>query len=163
MRVLGRHVLLRRCGLIAGFVLCAIYVNSIWNSWGYGADTCRGFIVVNGTIRIIDIPEDQRHFNLIPKGWHFQTLPSSDPPWYLPGIDRVILNPSQSSRGSFGRIVVIPLWIPLACIAIPTALAYWRDRPRPRGHCQSCGYDLRGSHSGRCPECGTFCDSPRRA
>jgi hypothetical protein len=110
MRVLGRHVLLRRCGLIAGFVLCAIYVNSIWNSWGYGADTCRGFIVVNGTIRIIDIPEDQRHFNLIPKGWHFQTLPSSDPPWYLPGIDRVILNPSQSSRGSFGRIVVIPLW-----------------------------------------------------
>ena len=47
------------------------------------------------------------------------------------------------------------------------ALAAWvlrvRDREKasrldrrrfPAGHCQKCGYDLTGSVSGRCPECG---------
>ncbi len=26
--------------------------------------------------------------------------------------------------------------------------------PYPRGHCQTCGYDLTGNVSGRCSECG---------
>jgi hypothetical protein len=30
--------------------------------------------------------------------------------------------------------------------------------PRPsRGHCAACGYDLRGSESANCPECGAPC------
>jgi hypothetical protein len=30
----------------------------------------------------------------------------------------------------------------------------WRNRPFSLGHCQTCGYDLTGNESGRCPECG---------
>jgi hypothetical protein len=31
-----------------------------------------------------------------------------------------------------------------------------RGRRRRRGLCVSCGYDLRGSMNGACPECGGF-------
>ena len=49
--------------------------------------------------------------------------------------------------------VVIPMWVPLAFVAVPTIAAWRRQRRRPPGHCQ-CGYDLTGNVSGRCPECG---------
>ncbi len=56
------------------------------------------------------------------------------------------------------RIAVysLPLWLPLLFFAIPAAWLHWRDRRRiPPGHCQSCGYNLTGNVSGKCPECGT--------
>lgn len=34
----------------------------------------------------------------------------------------------------------------------------WLQRRYPDGYCQSCGYDLRGSASGVCPECGALHD-----
>ena len=49
----------------------------------------------------------------------------------------------------------IPLWIPLAIFAVPTALLFYLDRRRATpGTCARCGYDLTGNTSGRCPECG---------
>ncbi len=50
--------------------------------------------------------------------------------------------------------VVCPLWIPLLIIAVPTVIAWRRDRKPPPGHCKICGYNLTGNVSGRCPECG---------
>ena len=51
--------------------------------------------------------------------------------------------------------VTLPLWIPLALLAVPTAWLWLLDRRRPApGKCR-CGYDLTGNTSGRCPECGT--------
>ena len=44
-------------------------------------------------------------------------------------------------------------WFAVAC-----GYRLWRQRRDPRllpGHCDSCGYDLTGNTSGRCPECGT--------
>ena len=54
-----------------------------------------------------------------------------------------------------GRIsILIPLWLPLVIIALPTARVWWTDYRRPKpGHCK-CGYDLTGNVSGVCPECG---------
>ena len=65
-----------------------------------------------------------------------------------------------SFQGDFGRSLDlratwIPLWIPLALCAIPTAFLWYCDRRRfAPGHCQRCGYDLTGNVSGRCSECG---------
>ena len=49
-----------------------------------------------------------------------------------------------------------PLWPALPVVVIPTILFWLVDRYRriPVGHCQSCGYNLTGNVSGRCPECG---------
>jgi hypothetical protein len=50
----------------------------------------------------------------------------------------------------------VPPPIPLALVAIATAVFWWRDAKRdiPPGHCRKCGYNLTGNVSGRCPECG---------
>ena len=55
----------------------------------------------------------------------------------------------------FANYISIPLWMPLTLIAVPTAYLWWRQRRRIRqGCCEVCGYDLRGSVSDRCSECG---------
>ena len=52
------------------------------------------------------------------------------------------------------HFVTGPLWIPLLVTGLATALLMWAKRVRLLpGHC-SCGYNLRGNVSGRCPECG---------
>jgi hypothetical protein len=57
------------------------------------------------------------------------------------------------------HLVILPLWLPLLVLLIPT-LAFlvrdaWTARRRPRpGFCRQCDYDLTGNVSGRCPECG---------
>ena len=49
----------------------------------------------------------------------------------------------------------LPHWILLGAAAGMTGFLFLIDRQRiPPGHCQSCGYNLTGNVSGRCPECG---------
>jgi hypothetical protein len=55
--------------------------------------------------------------------------------------------------------VKLPLWMPVFLFLVLPASAVAvrsvrRRRRRNRGLCERCGYDLRGSVSGRCPECG---------
>ncbi len=49
---------------------------------------------------------------------------------------------------------VVPLWVFLVVLGVPTLRLWWVDRRRP-GHCVECGYNLTGNTAGRCPECGT--------
>ncbi|MEW6253162.1 MAG: hypothetical protein AB1716_21195 [Planctomycetota bacterium] len=56
--------------------------------------------------------------------------------------------------------VVVPLWIPLALVGVPTVWCWWRPNRRPCAPgCRACGYDLTGNVSGRCPECGCATES----
>ncbi len=53
----------------------------------------------------------------------------------------------------YGRSAIMPLWMLLVIVAVPTTFIWRLDRHRLPGHC-SCGYDLTGNESGVCPECG---------
>ena len=56
--------------------------------------------------------------------------------------------------------VELPLWLPFLILLIPTLLLWRRDWRKPRsGCCPRCDYDLTGNTTGRCPECGTPCES----
>ena len=53
-------------------------------------------------------------------------------------------------------ILIVPLWLPLLLVAIPTTILWYLDFRRfPPGHCPSCNYNLTGNTSGICAECGT--------
>lgn len=61
-------------------------------------------------------------------------------------------------KNQYQSVLLIPLWA-LALAALGASVWAWlayrrhRDRDRP-GHCDRCGYDLKGNVSGVCPECG---------
>lgn len=58
--------------------------------------------------------------------------------------------------------VTVPFWQISAFIAVLLAwsvISLHRAGRRPAGHCQSCGYDLRGTPE-RCPECGQEAKQP---
>jgi hypothetical protein len=54
--------------------------------------------------------------------------------------------------------IVFPIWYIPSLMAIPVGFGIWtirrNRRNRRNGLCRSCGYDLTGNTSGRCPECG---------
>jgi hypothetical protein len=51
--------------------------------------------------------------------------------------------------------VKIPVCYLAAIAAVPAAVSGWRRSRRPApGCCSYCGYDLKGSLGGACPECG---------
>lgn len=65
---------------------------------------------------------------------------------------------------SFSEIAVL-LFLASGALWLPDAVRIVRRRlnPIPVGCCQSCGYDLRGSPSAVCSECGTISSSEKRA
>jgi len=61
------------------------------------------------------------------------------------------------SDGTWNRcILFFPLWLPFVVLSVwPTIAFARRIRATPLTDiCTACGYDLRGSSSGVCPECG---------
>jgi hypothetical protein len=71
------------------------------------------------------------------------------PSYWLPEFMSIQL------RGDLRKNLILPLWLPIVLVGLPTAWLSWRDRRRiPPGHCRKCGYNLTGNVSGVCPECG---------
>lgn len=47
-----------------------------------------------------------------------------------------------------------PMGIPALILITISSWHFWRRLSYPPSHCQSCGYNLKGNKSGKCPECG---------
>ena len=77
-------------------------------------------------------------------GWWW----TPDPYAWLPSYQTIGNKPEVS------RYLVIPFWIPLVLVALPTAYLFWPIRKPKPGFCTNCRYDLRGLEGGVCPECG---------
>ncbi|MFI4861862.1 MAG: hypothetical protein ACIAXF_14410 [Phycisphaerales bacterium JB063] len=68
-----------------------------------------------------------------------------------------IINPQNSARP--GHPVVL-WWLLALQVAVAAGVAFYLIRMfrPPNGGCRSCGYDLRGTPTGLCPECGQVND-----
>ena len=84
----------------------------------------------------------------LPKVDHPPQLRWMLPCWEAAGYD------TQYAVWRMSSSLRIPFWLPFALMAIPTAFLWYRDRRIPPGHCQHCGYNLKGLTEARCPECG---------
>jgi len=81
------------------------------------------------------------------------------PRWERAGV---VFRKGNASGVRWWDLRVPSAWVALASCLLPVAwlLAAWREAKRRRRRivrslCANCGYDLRGSTTGVCPECGT--------
>ncbi len=155
---------LRRCCLLAGMasslLVVTIWVLSILSYWCLyiahtkpGRDGRYGLYIVCLTRGYLGI-EGQR--SLAVEGW--ARFAGRDPAYDLVVQWRqsTLVWKPEWRLFRFHFRIGLPLWIPCVLFSLPTTVLWWLDRRRMRlGHCQRCGYNLRGNVSGVCPECGS--------
>jgi hypothetical protein len=85
-----------------------------------------------------------------------ENLFSMWPPSWVPRFE-----PSEIFPRKIGRLTTpqfdlhFPLWIPVITFLMPTIILFKRKPRSLPGRCDTCGYNLTGNTSGKCPECGT--------
>jgi len=166
------------CGLMCPTVCAALvtaWVVSIWRDMSYfehawGVSLYDGRIAFDwfeGTSRDLKVFAEQYRAEVVPNGWAFRPRK----PWPKRSVG-LVLRKVGLSKPALVRfapyswlpmriqhsVVVVPMWMfvaPLAGVTAITSLRCWISRVRP-GHCETCGYNLTGNVSGRCPECGSL-------
>ena len=78
--------------------------------------------------------------------------PSPSPPWTRRATPRRC--PTARWSAPHWQFVIVTSLPPLLRLALPARRLCLRRRRRRLGRCLRCGYDLRGTASGRCSECG---------
>ena len=79
------------------------------------------------------------------------TLPSVS---YLDGNTPIPFLPNPIGPRGASYSLYLPHWL-TNLVAWSMFYVLWRRaRRHPKGHCQTCGYDLTGNASGKCSECG---------
>lgn len=123
----------------------------IWLASGFvyvGYTDARSFLInANGGVGVLDRSASPDRYYYFTPGFRVafrQEWSFFDPPEY--GNWTFELSGSPAT-------ILFPLWLLPFLFGWPTALLWWLDR-RPTTGCATCGYDLTGNTSGRCPECG---------
>lgn len=140
LRRLMKGIELATCGLTAAALVFS-YVHPLYPTWlkpdatwfvGLGHGCIEGHYPAGVLVHQSGwLFRSQVHACWLPRFWRISTL-TGRTCWYA----------------------LLPLWAVFAAVSVPTAVLWRLDRRPPRGHCQSCGYDLTGNTSGVCPECG---------
>ena len=77
--------------------------------------------------------------------------------WFLFGMpdlsDATVVILGATAWGLLGAFLAF-----VGALPIVHEVRVVRNRRYPNGSCQSCGYNLTGNESGKCPECGTNVD-----
>ncbi len=121
------------------FLLC-VWIGTLWSAFGYQAKT----VAVDLSVGCFEV-------SVFPKGTPTQGWFAAWQPYEAYWLPRLIHGRFKTSRTTH---LFVPLWIPLLLVGTATILAFRHDRRFAPGHCQTCGYDLRGEFSTGCPECG---------
>ncbi len=161
-----------RIGRMVGFVLSGVIVAawalSLCLKLEYSA--ARGRIALNPSYASLIILEgtetDRRSF--VDHWWNGGGLSGSL--WPSTGMTLAVeqslkspefwRSPIQAGSKLTCTYLGAPLWMLLAAVLIPTVVMHRWMRQLPAGCCRTCGYDLTGNVSGRCPECGAGCERP---
>ena len=127
----------------AGVLMLAFTITTFWYDFAcHSTHSLVGACI--GAVRVVHAEDRVR-----PWGAHVEPIG----PLGKHDIIRWSLAPGWSSMpGAWW--VYVPLW---PFVLLPALVAGWlwrRERLPGPGHCQRCGYNLRGNVSGVCPECG---------
>ena len=127
-------------GVVACALLLCVWIGTFWSAFGYQTST----VVVDLSVGCFEV-------SVYPKGMPTQGWFAAWQPYEAYWLPRLIRGSFITSRTTH---VFVPLWIPLLFVGAATIWAFRHDRRFAPGHCQTCGYDLRGDFSTGCPECG---------
>ena len=130
-------------GLVAAGIFLAVFALSLRWSFGYKRPGLR--VGCGRGVLVINLLSTTRPGPGHGGWWSHRQRSIRTPAGLWPSVSR--------SPRTFN--VVLPLWLPLVIVLIPSVTAWYRTRPPPPGHCLHCSYDLTGNESGVCPECGT--------
>jgi hypothetical protein len=142
-------------GVTVYSLLLVMWVFSIWGYvvWQVRVGNLNYQFILNAHLFVIAWTDIKLLFSP-PLQWRLGSYPM---PHYLPELllPKLIKQTVAAgiSNAGYCRWFMLPMWIPLLIVAIPTAFLFWRDR-RILGYCQKCDYNLTGNTSGICPECG---------
>jgi hypothetical protein len=132
-------------------LLTSFFVSTRWTvAWSFG--DYYGAVLYRGCFEVTRWPDDWRD-RYSPS---FRT--SGIQLWRTPteeNANRLIWWPETNQHMWGVRYARLPIWIPLVVVGGLTAFL-WRHRTRAdlSGKYHTCGYDLTGNVTGRCPECG---------
>ncbi len=155
----------RRAGwilLVIGGVLLAASALSFWRGMGHwSAVRAPGTSAVHQRFVLL-VRGELRVGTRGTAGFFTRAIATPGWEWKPPG--RMLLNPpgrvwmAWRYTGRQTVSYILPV-LPIAAAMAGVGVAMLVVRPRPEWACKGCGYDLRGTVGGVCPECGTVCSA----